>query len=208
MTEILLSQIGKKFYRWVFRNINYTFKLPGIYGIAGANGSGKSTLLKIVSGYLTPTAGSLKYYINGSEIDPDHQYKYVSFTGPDVDLIEEFTLEEAIAFQQKFTAFSVPGGIRAVLDLTRLSPYSQIRVKYLSSGMKQRLKVGMALFMQTPILLLDEPSSFLDQEHKLWFRDMFQKFSGDRITLVASNDDWDLDMCQEIFEISRFSASE
>jgi ABC-type multidrug transport system ATPase subunit len=208
MTEILLSQIGKKFYRWVFRNLNYTFRLPCTYGIAGANGSGKSTLLKIVSGYLSPTTGNLKYYIDGEEVDPDNRYRFVSFTGPDVDLIEELTLEEIIAFQQKFSPYTVPGGIEEVLHLTGLEPYSHIRIKYLSSGMKQRLKVGMALLMQTPVLLLDEPSSFLDYEHKLWFRDMFQKFSGERITLVASNDNSDLDLCEEIIEIGRFSASD
>src|SRR5690606_15775811 len=60
-------------------------------------------------------------------------------------------------------------------------------VKNFSSGMKQRLKLGLAFYSQTPIVLLDEPTSNLDSEGMNWYQQLLSDQRKDRIVIVASN---------------------
>ena len=63
--SLTLSNIGKKYQKdWIFRNINFEFKIPGSYVIKGSNGSGKSSLLQLISGFVTPSEGIQKLKIN------------------------------------------------------------------------------------------------------------------------------------------------
>ena len=63
--SLSLVNIAKKFQKdWIFRNVSYTFQIPGTYVIQGANGSGKSTLLKLISIFLSPSEGKQELKIN------------------------------------------------------------------------------------------------------------------------------------------------
>ena len=60
-------------------------------------------------------------------------------------------------------------------------------IKYYSSGMKQRVKLGLAILSNSPILLLDEPLSNIDKNGAEWYGNMIQKYSSNRIIIVCSN---------------------
>jgi ABC-type multidrug transport system ATPase subunit len=60
-------------------------------------------------------------------------------------------------------------------------------MKYYSSGMKQRVKLALALFANTPILLLDEPTNNLDAAGINWYNQMLNQYTQNRITILASN---------------------
>ena len=69
---IHLEDVSKRFTRnWIFKNLSHTFTQGKSYAITGPNGSGKSTLLLIISGWILPTEGSIKYQDNSIIIDPD-----------------------------------------------------------------------------------------------------------------------------------------
>ncbi len=76
---------------------------------------------------------------------------------------------------------------------------------YYSSGMRQRVKLGLALLADTPLLLLDEPTSHLDTNAIKWFQDLLSENTEDRTLFVASNSHQDeIFMCTENISVEDF----
>lgn len=200
--EIILNNITKRYlYDWIFRNINQHFSTPTRYAILGANGSGKSTLLKILSGHLSPTKGTIDYKINGQVIDKDDIYQHLSFASPYIDLIEEFTLSETVDFHKQFKPFINNLSTNDFLEIIQLKTAKNKEVRFFSSGMKQRLKLGLAICADTALLLLDEPTATLDEKSVDWFHQLLEKYAANRLIIIASNEERDVITCQERINI-------
>jgi ABC-2 type transport system ATP-binding protein len=69
-------------------------------------------------------------------------------------------------------------------------------VRNFSSGMKQRLKLVLAICSQAPLLLLDEPTTNLDAQGTAWYADLISQFGGQRSIVVASNVEADYAFCE------------
>jgi ABC-type multidrug transport system ATPase subunit len=74
-------------------------------------------------------------------------------------------------------------------------------IRFFSSGMKQRLKLALAICSDTPILLLDEPTTNLDVQAVAWYKKLLESFSANRIVILASNDPADLEVCNRRLHI-------
>ena len=191
-----LKNAGKR-YRldWIFRGIDYTFSAGERYAILGPNGSGKSTLLKVLSGHLTPSKGKVSFQNNGKDIDPDVVYRYISYAAPYIELIEEFTLEEALKFHAGLKPL-LPGFTPAKLYELLALPRSRTKeIRFFSSGMKQRVKLALAVCTDTPVLLLDEPATNLDVQGVAWYKNLIADYAAARLVVIASNDPHDADFC-------------
>jgi ABC-type multidrug transport system ATPase subunit len=186
--DIKLEQIGKKFNRdWIFRDISLEFKSEERIAILGGNGSGKSTLLQVLSGYLTPSEGSIMWQHQNVELNIDQVFQYVSLCTPYMTLIEEFTLAENLSFFLRFKKLRNEMSPEEFIAQTGLDKVAQKEIRFYSSGMKQRLKLAMAILADTPLLLLDEPTSHLDLNAIAWFNALLGNHLSDRILFVASN---------------------
>ena len=202
MLEIELKDLGKKFRKeWIFRNLNLTLRAGQTYAIIGPNGSGKSTLMQVVSGMMPANEGMVQYADNQTIIDSDDCYKEVVFAAPYLELIEEFTLEESIDFHRKLKPFDNEISNETFLDFTYLKPHRDKPVKNFSSGMKQRLKLGLALQSKARVLILDEPSSNLDEQGFEWYKTNVQKHLENKITLIGSNIQREYDFCQNKIQL-------
>ncbi len=155
--------------------------------ILGPNGSGKSTLLQVIAGSVMPNEGTVAFEYEGKSILPDEIFNYTSLAAPYLELIEEFTLKEIVRFHFKFK--STVNGLteKEIIDMTGLSDKAGQSFKFYSSGMKQRVKLALALFSNTPLLLLDEPCSNLDNHGIDWYKQIIDEFAKDRTVIVASN---------------------
>jgi ABC-type multidrug transport system ATPase subunit len=203
--NIQLTDIGRRFNRdWIFRGIDYTFNIGESYAILGPNGSGKSTLLQVLTGSLTPSAGSITYTFNGNVVDAEDIFQHLSLAAPYLELIEEFTLAEMIDFHFKFKPYKAGMNNEAVLDLLGLHASRDKMIKYFSSGMKQRLKLALAFCADTPLLMLDEPTSNLDKQGVEWYLSLVQQFAANRLTVVCSNQEHEYGFCNERLEISDY----
>lgn len=199
MTEIFVKKLSKRYgYQWVVKDFDSHFQSDKIYGIAGKNGSGKSTITKMISGYLTPTLGEIQYNIDKKKIGIDYVFKYVSLAAPYTDLINEFTLSEMFSFHCKFKKLYKPLTFKEFEKIIHLSNQKEKTLQHFSSGMKQKIQLALAILSDTPILLLDEPTSFLDQYNKEWFADLLNVYKNNRIVVIASNDPFDLNLCENI----------
>jgi ABC-type multidrug transport system ATPase subunit len=195
--KIEFSEVAKRYRReWVLRNIDLQLSAPGTYAVTGPNGVGKSTFLRLLSGYLTPSKGKIKFTAQGKTITSSEVYKHLALAAPYVDVIEEYTLEEALRFHQQFKTFAEGLTPQVVMeDILGLEKHKNKPIRHFSSGMKQRLKLALAVCSQTPVLLLDEPTTNLDRQGANWYHNLLEKFSAQRLVVVASNVDEDMAFC-------------
>lgn len=188
MMRIELHGAGKRFGRqWVFKDINYVFDAGGQYAILGKNGSGKSTFLKMLAGFLPPTKGHIRCYVDEINVEPDRMYAHLSVSAPYMELIEEFTLPELIRFQRQCKALPNNNIIDKIIREAGLPSGDEKQIRQFSSGMKQRVKLILAMLSDARLLLLDEPCSNLDREGREWYGHMLAGYGRNKTVFVASN---------------------
>jgi len=204
--HITLSKISRKFnYEWIFRDVDVEFEQNNAYAILGSNGSGKSTLLQIISGHLHPSAGKVIYTHNNSEIPVEDFFRHVTYSGPYLELIEEFTLEEMLTFHSRFRRFRHQMSVHDVMEITGLIRNRNKPIKYFSSGMKQRVRLAIALLTESEVVLLDEPAANLDRNAIEWYRNLVFENRADRILIVCSNSQSDEhDFCTQSIVIDDY----
>lgn len=194
--EIECKEVGKRFGRhWIVRKLTDRFVAGEVIGIRGRNGSGKSTLLRMLAGQLTPSRGEVIFRQDGVVVPVASVYQRVSWSGPYFEIMEELTIAEFLAFH--FGLKPLRNNLR-VADIPELLELDQVRNRKLtdcSSGMRQRVLLGSALYADTSILLLDEPTVTLDEAAVEWFHAQLAPHVSGRLVFIASNDKEDLSAC-------------
>lgn len=188
MIKLTLQNTGKRFNReWIFRSLNLELQLGDSLAILGANGSGKSTIARVMSGFMIPSEGTVQLEVNGEVIDNNNYYKHLSYVAPYLDLPEEFTLTEMLNFHRKFKP--ILNNLSTSELITRLGMEKQENkiIAQFSSGMKQRVKLLLAIMVRVPLTFLDEPTVNLDAQGIEWYRNLLTEYSDQRITVVCSN---------------------
>lgn len=192
--QIRLQQAAKRFNKeWIFKNLDYTFEHGQHYALTGNNGSGKSTLLQIIAGYSSLTKGSIAW----SEQDASSIFQHISFAAPYLELVEEFTTMEQFSFHGTFKNWQQTISIQDIINRIGLKNSMHKQIRYFSSGMKQRLKLALAILSDTPFLLLDEPCSNLDQEGYALYFELIEKFAQHKLIIVGSNDPKEYAFCNK-----------
>lgn len=207
--DLLLTDTSKHFGREVvFQGLTHSLASGSRTAILGANGSGKSTLLQVLGGALTPTTGSIVHRVEGRDIPQEAVYRHVSIAAPYLGLYEDLSLKQAVAFHARFKPLRkgiTPAGLARIAYLEHAL---EKPVLNFSSGMKQRLKLALAILSDTPLLLLDEPASNLDAEAIAWYRELLRANVEGRTLVVASNrQQAEHDLCTELLEIERWKPS-
>ncbi|RFZ92501.1 ATP-binding cassette domain-containing protein [Mucilaginibacter conchicola] len=203
--KITLQNIGRRFNReWIFRGIDYTFEEQNSYAILGSNGSGKSTLLQVLNGSLNPSAGTIKYSNTGADIEPENVFNYLSLAAPYLEVIEDFSLTEMIDFHFKFKKYRPGMDKQAVASILNLQGSNNKLIRYFSSGMKQRLKLALAFCADTPMLMLDEPTSNLDNQGIDWYLSLIEQYSAGRLTIICSNQEHEYSFCNHTLSIADY----
>jgi len=204
--KITLTNIGKRFNRdRIFGGINHLFTQGAHTVIQGSNGSGKSTLLQIIAGNTAPSEGSLSYELHGKPLPQEDLFRNISFASPYMELLEELTLKEHVAFHAGLKAFRDGVEPAAVPELAGLSRSADKQIRHFSSGMKQRVRLSLAILSNTPLLLLDEPCSNLDPLAITWYQELIAAHTSDRIILVCSNQqEFEYGFCKERLRMEDF----
>lgn len=203
--QIKIHQLGKKFkYEWIYRKLSTTLHSGESYAILGPNGSGKSTFLKTLSGILPASEGTIQYQTNGKLIPAEQWYKHLVWAAPYLELIEEFTLQEQVDFQRKFKPFKENLSTKDLMAKIGLTKARHKAIKYFSSGMKQRLKLGLAFYADVPVVLLDEPTSNLDKQGIEWYQQEVKSNLANQLVVICSNQIHEYDFCPHQMNISDY----
>ncbi len=200
---VRLTNVGKRFNReWIFRHFNYEFVSGKSYAITGSNGSGKSTLLQVISGSLTHNEGNIEFAKGQQPAAIEQLYTHIAIAAPYLELVEEMSAKEMLEFHTQFKPLVLP--IAKILELVGLEKAIDKQIRYYSSGMKQRLKLAQAFFSNTPVLLLDEPTTNLDLDGIALYHQLINNYTTNKLVIVSSNDKQEYDFCEEVIEMGRY----
>lgn len=185
--KIEVKDLSKRFNReWIFKNLSFQFT-ENTYAIVGPNGSGKSTLLQILWGQMLPSKGEISYTQNDKLISVDEVYQHVAIATPYLELIDEFTLTEMVDFHFRFKKPRQKKNTKELLERFELSHAHDKTIANFSSGMRQRLKLGLAFNSNVDILFLDEPTTNLDKKAIAWYQQQLAALPSETMVLIASN---------------------
>jgi ABC-type cobalamin/Fe3+-siderophores transport system ATPase subunit len=184
--------------RLVIDNLSFTLPTGKITVLVGANGSGKSTLLRGLSRLLKPRAGLV--YLDGHDIAklPSHTVaRRVGILAQSPVAPTGLTVSELVArgrypHQRWFRQWSPAdeAAVRRAIELTSMTGAGDHPLDELSGGQRQRAWIAMALAQETQIMLLDEPTTFLDIAHQIEILDLLLSLnSSEGRTIVLSMHD-------------------
>lgn len=179
--------------RLVLRNLNFEVRPGEVVAIVGANGAGKSTLLRLVCGLLDPTRGSVTWQGKSTR-------GACALAAPDAPLYRELTCYENLHFFAR--GAGGPERLLGHLQHFDLEKRAGDLAGDLSSGLRARLHLAVAAIFENPVLLLDEPSANLDQSGRDLVAGLLQQQRQRGITLLATNDPRDLDLCDRKLQVA------
>lgn len=187
MTTLLeLNNVGLKIAdKTLLSAINLQFKQGDYLCVLGPNGAGKSTLLKLLMGIIRPTSGSITVnqqpLENLTQKQLARQLSYVpqAHGRQLVFTVLDFIKMGRYAYHSAFSDWS-PDDQQATehaINITNTDDFLHRQMQTLSGGETQRVMIAAALCQQTPLLLLDEPTSFLDPHHQVEVHQLIQKLN-------------------------------
>ena len=199
--DIIFDQVNKSFgNKKVINNFSYTFKEKS-YAIIGDNGSGKTTFLKLISTLIAPSSGKINFYYQNNLLTNELAIKNISFAAPYQELIEEMDINALLRFHFKFKIPLIEND--KLIKKMGLYDYKKKQIYQLSSGIKQRLKLMIALNTTCQLTLLDEPTTNLDDNGKNIYYDLFKTFKNKKSIIIATNNKKDIvDSKTELIKIS------
>lgn len=171
--------------RRIVEGLNLSVPDGKVTSLVGANGSGKSTILKSLARILSPHSGCV--YLDGKQIhrQPTKEVaKQLAILPQNPTAPEGLTVRELISFgryphQRGFGTLSAEDNrmIDWALQATGMSEFHDRAVDQLSGGQRQRAWIAMALAQGTEVLLLDEPTTFLDMAHQIEVMNLLEKLN-------------------------------
>lgn len=179
--------------RTVAENLSVRIPDGSFTAIVGPNACGKSTLLRALARLLVPRAGAV--LLDGEELQrrpPKEAAREVGLlpqtaTAPDGITVRELVARGRFPHQSLWRPWSSQDSeaIDRALEQTATTDLAHHRVDELSGGQRQRVWVAMALAQETAILLLDEPTTYLDIAHQVELMNLFARLNRDGVTVVA-----------------------
>ncbi|MEJ2634852.1 MAG: ABC transporter ATP-binding protein [Calditrichia bacterium] len=190
MFEIHADQIAQKFnQRIIFRDISFKIKSGHSLVFLGPNGSGKTTLVRVICQLIRPTKGKVRFFRNDEEIKQDQIYPFLGLVGPYLQLYNSLTALENYEFFAKIRRQPVDvNHFKKLMGRMGLAGREMDELRTYSSGMLHRVKYVMALIHQPEILILDEPTSNLDEKGAEIVYEIMEEQRRSKILIVATNE--------------------
>jgi len=201
IAKLVLENAGKAYSDyWIFRNLNLTLVPGEKVALLGPNGSGKSTLMLAMAGYVRPTEGRIYTQNQTKQISEPPLGTDLSICMPNMETFEEFSLNQLLRLH--INSRSLIPEMQEITDISALAAIMrfskqdiQKQIRHFSNGMRQRLKLALALFTNASMVLLDEPLTNLDKAGSDLYRSWVSDYIGNRLLVVASNRPDEYEMC-------------
>ena len=201
MLAIKVNNISFKYEKkLVLSDLSVQINEGEFFGIIGPNGAGKTTLLKLIGGFLKPVQGNIRILNNNLQQMPTNKRaKIISFVPQENYFSFDFTALEIVLMGRhpylKPMARPKKNDIDRALDALKFTDSIELKdrnITELSSGERQRVVLARALVSEPKILLLDEPTSYLDITHQIAIIKILKKLNQEGITIVFLSHDLNL----------------
>lgn len=180
----------------LLENIQVKVEHGCLIGLLGVNGIGKSTLLKTIAGIISPLHGSVNVAgKNLHQLSIEKKAAAITIAGTERDAISFMTVQEFIQlgrhrFETGFSVQSNSAETQNVISQLKIEKIAQKQLSEISDGERQKSIIARALVQATPILLLDEPTAFLDYKNKAFVFSYLRKIAEaeNKIIVVSTHD--------------------
>jgi len=187
--------------QWVLKDVTFEVREGEVLGIIGPNGSGKTTLLKILDGILTPREGHVWLRDRDiSQIGREILAKAIGVVPQDYSMYFPFSVEEIVLMGRtphlgllRFEGQKDFAIARRAMEMTDTTGFSRRGMGELSGGERQRVLIARAITQEPQILLLDEPTTYLDIKHQVaLFQLMKMLHEKENLTVIVVTQDINL----------------
>ncbi|HTU81016.1 MAG TPA: ATP-binding cassette domain-containing protein [Candidatus Acidoferrales bacterium] len=188
--ELEICGLTKR-YRSVVAVDDFTLTLgPGILGLLGPNGAGKSTLMRMLATATRPTAGSIRY--DGADVvrSPDPLRRTLGYLPQDFGIYPHLNAVEFLEYLAALKGLDRRAARRRIdqlLETVNLTHAKRRALGGFSGGMRQRVGIAQALLNDPKMLIVDEPTTGLDPEERVRFRNLLRDLSGERIVILSTH---------------------
>lgn len=176
--------------RHAVNDVSFEVKTGDVLGFLGPNGAGKSTTMRMITGYLTPTSGSVS--VNGFDVqeNPVEARRSIGFLPESAPSYGDMTVGaflEFIAEMRGFAGAERKARVDGVLEKCLLGSVRHQTIETLSKGYRQRTCLAQAILHDPPILILDEPTDGLDPNQKHVVRQMIAGMAKDKVVIFSTH---------------------
>ncbi len=172
-------------------NLSFTLEKGRILGFLGPNGAGKSTTMNILTGYLSPTEGSI--LVKGIDMvkKPEKAKRCIGYLPEQPPLYPDMTVNEYLDFVAELKGIRNKAdrtkAIAEAMEKTGITEVSRRLIKNLSKGFKQRVGIAQAIVTKPEIIILDEPTVGLDPVQIIEIRDLIKSLAGEHTVILSSH---------------------
>ena len=179
---------------------------PGrILGFLGPNGAGKSTTMRMLTGYLTPTAGEAAVSDKNIISQPIEAKKRIGYLPENTPLYPDMYVKEFLRFVGETYALSnLSNRIDEVIKLVGLTPEQHKKIGMLSKGYRQRVGLAQAIIHNPEVLILDEPTSGLDPNQLVDIRALIKELGKNKTVIISTHIMQEVEaICDDIIIINK-----
>ena len=180
----------------IYPNGNHALKdinleIPsGMFGLLGPNGAGKSTLMRILVALMEPTSGEIEMYGCNLLKERREVRRILGYLPQDFRFFAKYKVAEFLDFAARLSGMNdSKKRKKAVADMLEQVGLYEVRERYaakLSGGMKRRLGIAQALIHEPKVIIVDEPTTGLDPEERIRFRNLLTQVSSNDTTIILS----------------------
>lgn len=188
--ELTITNLSKKFQDMVAVNqVSYTMT-TGVYGLLGVNGAGKTTLMRMLCTLLNPTSGFIR--LDGKDIFTmrEDYRKILGYLPQDFGFYPDFSVYDYLMYISSIKGLCpivAKQRTEQLVEKVGLSKVGKKKMKKLSGGMKRRAGIAQAMLNDPKILILDEPTTGLDPNERIRFRNLISELAEERLVLLSTH---------------------
>jgi ABC-2 type transport system ATP-binding protein len=176
--------------RTAVNSINFAVKKGEVIGFLGPNGAGKSTTLRMLTGYLSPTGGTIRVGGVDAVRDPIAARRFIGYMPESVPLYREMRVDEYLKYRARLKGVKgahVKDRVAKALELASITDVRYRIIGQLSKGYRSRVGLADALVADPPLLVLDEPTAGLDPNQIRQVRDLIRGMAGEKTVLLSTH---------------------
>ena len=168
-------------------DVSFTIEAGEVVGLLGHNGAGKTTIMKMLTGFLEPSAGSVR--VDGQDVCAaparvQAQMGYLSESSP---LYPELTVADYLAYAAQLRGLAPRECVPQAIAATQLTDKALDPIATLSRGYKQRVGVAQAILHKPRFLILDEPSNGLDPTQTQHMRELIRSLAQTATVILSTH---------------------
>ena len=191
MSKIEIENLTRRFGAFIaVDHISFSVERGEVLGFLGPNGAGKSTTMKMITGFLTPTTGSVRVDGHDVQRDPIAVKKNIGYLPEGAPLWADMSAGRFLEFIAGVRGLSGAARIDRIRDVvakTQIGSVLEQPIDTLSKGFKRRVGLAQALLHDPDVLILDEPTDGLDPNQKHEVRQLIAEMSGEKAIVISTH---------------------